>query len=96
MGLLVQTTCRICSTVASQVDGPLMSGYRPRCVACGEARLVTPEQLGDDPGHTPRERQVTVLAGPCSCGRRFTLEAPLRCPRCRSSEIDVEHEGFAD
>jgi len=96
MGLLVQTTCRLCSTVAQQIDGPLMSGYRPRCVDCGEARLVTPDRLGEDAEPSAWERQVTVLAGTCSCGGWFTVDAPLRCPHCRSSEVEVEVEGTAD
>lgn len=43
-----------------------------------------------------RQRRVLELAGTCTCGGRFTADAPLRCPSCRSTDLDIEHEGSAD
>ncbi|MGZ7162385.1 MAG: hypothetical protein ACXVI8_07020 [Halobacteriota archaeon] len=34
---------------------------------------------------------VEQIAGGCSCGGSFTFDAPPRCPRCRSKEL--EHDG---
>lgn len=31
--------------------------------------------------------RVEVAAGACPCGGRFTLDAPLRCPACRSELV---------
>ncbi len=31
---------------------------------------------------------VEVLAGGCGCGGRYRFDAPLRCPRCRSTAIE--------
>ena len=87
MALMLKTTCRRCGESGYQMDGPLMSGYQPRCEECGQTRLV--------PWQTDRQ-SVTEAAGTCDCGGRFTTDAPLRCPSCRSTELDVEHEGIAD
>jgi len=32
-------------------------------------------------------RRVEAHAGACPCGGRFTLDAPLRCPACRSESV---------
>ena len=60
--------------------------------------LVNPREHEADhePAWSRRERRVLELAGTCRCGGRFTADAPLRCPRCRSTNLDVEHEGSAD
>ena len=29
-----------------------------------------------------------AAAGNCECGGNFRLDAPVRCPKCRSAEID--------
>jgi predicted Zn-ribbon and HTH transcriptional regulator len=31
---------------------------------------------------------VNAAAGECSCGGRFRHDAPLRCPRCRSTDLE--------
>lgn len=39
------------------------------------------EPLSGDEYHAAAE----ATAAPCSCGGRFTYDAPARCPNCRSS-----------
>ena len=53
-------------------------------------------EAGDESAWSRRQRRVLELAGTCKCGGRFTADAPLRCPSCRSTDLDVEHEGSAD
>ena len=33
------------------------------------------------------DKQITILAGTCKCGGRFTFDEPPRCPKCRSTRI---------
>ena len=33
-------------------------------------------------------RAVETEAGTCSCGGKFSLNAPLRCPACRSADVE--------
>jgi hypothetical protein len=34
-------------------------------------------------------RAVETAVDKCSCGGRFSFAAPIRCPECRSSDIDL-------
>ena len=34
-------------------------------------------------------RAVEAVAGPCSCGGRYTFRAPPRCPKCRSPRVKI-------
>jgi len=34
------------------------------------------------------EGEVEAFAGECSCGGRFCYDAPLRCPSCRSTDLE--------
>jgi hypothetical protein len=38
-------------------------------------------------------RRVEAHAGACPCGGRFTFDAPLRCPACRSAEVADDGTG---
>jgi predicted Zn-ribbon and HTH transcriptional regulator len=31
---------------------------------------------------------IEAVAGNCRCGGKYTLDAPPRCPKCRSKRID--------
>jgi predicted nucleic acid-binding Zn-ribbon protein len=48
VGLMIRSTCAACGTVAHQIDGAMMAGYRPRCADCGRARLVSIEDIVED------------------------------------------------
>lgn len=58
-------------------------------------QTIMPEMNGADgstfPGEpiTKREyrRRVVAKAGACSCGGRFTFNAPVRCPSCGSLAV---------
>lgn len=36
-------------------------------------------------------RRVVAAAGVCECGGRFSFDAPLRCPACRSTDVEGDH-----
>jgi len=106
MGDLLHVQCRQCGTEGSEVDGPVMSGYLPRCVRCGESRLVAIWDLyaSDPPGIDPkspeasdlRDARIDELAGECECGGTFAQSAPIRCSKCRSTDVEITDVGFAD
>ena len=106
MGQMVDVRCRECGVTSEQIDGPLMMGFLPRCVQCGQSRAVSITDLvdSDPPGLQPAGREawdlryarMTQLAGPCACGGHFTLDAPIRCPGCRSLDIETTVVGTAD
>ncbi|MFP4056217.1 MAG: hypothetical protein ACLF0G_05045 [Candidatus Brocadiia bacterium] len=36
---------------------------------------------------------IEAAAGACACGGRFSLEAPPRCPNCRSADLEDDPDG---
>jgi len=61
----------------------------PYCVASSEhdekVRKYAPVQpISEDEYH----RGVEAIAGKCRCGGKYTLDAPPRCLKCRSTRIE--------
>jgi hypothetical protein len=101
MAQILEVTCRACGEEETQLDGPVLAGYRPRCAQCGDSRLVPWDRTagGLDEPHLRGEALDEVIdakAGTCSCGGRFSLDAPLRCSVCRSVDVSTTFYGIAD
>jgi len=61
----------------------------PYCVASSEhdrnvREHVSIEPISEDEYH----RGVEAIAGNCRCRGKYTLDAPPRCPKCRSTRIE--------
>ena len=61
----------------------------PYCVASAEQdeevqRDAPFEPISQDEYH----KGIQAIAGKCKCGGNYTLDAPARCPECRSTEIE--------
>jgi hypothetical protein len=67
-----------------------LKGLRgPYCMASSEADEIVRESYPGEPITEEQYHQaVELLAGNCECGGRFAFDAPLRCPQCRSSDIE--------
>jgi hypothetical protein len=106
MGSLLTVTCRSCGSESRQVDGPIMTGFNPRCDRCGATAFVSIADLyaSDPPGMDEasdsawqlRDERLSTLAGPCSCGGSFVEDAPVRCPACRSTDVAPRVDGMLD
>ena len=106
MAQILEVRCRQCGTTSSQLDGPIMAGYLPRCVQCGQDTLVrwqdvraeAPVGLDSGSAITPDSQNAHIqeLAGPCDCGGTFALDASIRCRDCRSLDVAITHVGSAD
>lgn len=106
MAGLLNVWCRRCGAESSQIDGPTMLGFNPRCEKCGRTRHVSLQTIydTDPPGIDPasseawrlREARVSDLAGTCKCGGRFSETAAIRCRKCRTTEVDTSSMGIAD
>ena len=101
MAQMLNVSCKDCGTEEVQLDGPVMAGYRPRCEQCGNTRLVSwnstagnasVERLNGE----AKDRAIADGAGTCVCGGRFSLDAPLRCSACRSTDVITTYVGNAD
>ena len=106
MGHILEVDCQRCGTVSQQLDGPTMLGFTPRCLECGTERFVSLTELyatdsadlepASDEAWQLRERRIPEIAGTCdNCGGTFSVDAPIRCPGCRSRDVSIISLGFA-
>jgi hypothetical protein len=60
----------------------------PYCFDSSEADKIARESYPGEPiSKEQYHKAVESLAGKCQCDGQFTFNAPVRCPRCRSSQI---------
>jgi predicted Zn-ribbon and HTH transcriptional regulator len=91
-----QLRCDTCGT-AKSVGHDEVAEHFQRFVKGMEVRytVATGErdsQIFEDPDISPMSEdefhaKVEEYAGACSCGVNFKYDAPLRCPKCRSTQI---------
>jgi predicted Zn-ribbon and HTH transcriptional regulator len=47
------------------------------------------EQVRVEPiSETQYNHRVEAIAGKCRCGGRYLFNAPPRCPKCRSTDVE--------
>jgi hypothetical protein len=67
----------------------------PYCIATQESdEFVQKNYPGDSISEEDYHRICEELAGKCKCGGRFKLDAPPRCPKCRSDEFKSSGDGL--
>jgi len=66
----------------------------PYCVASSEFDRSVRENYPGEP-LSEEEYHVIVeqIAGACSCGGSFKFDAPPRCPKCKSTELEYDPKG---
>lgn len=61
----------------------------PYCVASAERdRAIQKNARIASITEKEYRKKIDAMAGACTCGGRFRLDAPPRCPKCRSRQID--------
>lgn len=66
----------------------------PYCVASAEHDQQVRENYDGEPlTEGEYHRAVEELCGVCKCGGHFRLDAPARCPECRSVDWQVDPMG---
>jgi hypothetical protein len=98
MGYTAEAKCRECGEKFEFKQGGGFAFHLVRCDQCGETKDISFEEFGEH--HIlARERRgkpisedeynaaVDLVAGPCKCKGKYTLNAPPRCPKCRSRNI---------
>jgi hypothetical protein len=61
----------------------------PYCVANAEFDKGIQENAQIEPiSEDEYHKGIEAIAGTCRCGGRYCLDAPPRCPKCRSKRID--------
>lgn len=82
MGSVYSATCNECqSTFTVTLGGGFMYAVF-HCDECGQEKgIILP--CRDSPVPDP---------GSCSCGGRFTVDAPPRCPKCCSADLNLKFD----
>lgn len=97
MGTLYSSRCNNCGATFETSEGGGFVFELLRCDACGKEKSVSLIRLGgkqaDRSGERYRQR-MEKAAGRCRCGGQFRLDAPPRCPACRST--DLTSSGIAE
>jgi hypothetical protein len=67
----------------------------PYCGASSEHDQWVRENFEGEPINEEQYHQaVEEIAGGCTCGGRFRFNAPIRCPECRSEDIEQRELGL--
>jgi DNA-directed RNA polymerase subunit RPC12/RpoP len=106
MAEIIEIDCQRCGTVTSELDGPTMMGFNPRCLRCGVSEFVSLTELLDtdppgfdsdgDQAWSLRRSRIPEVSGICDeCGGTFSEDAPIRCGHCRSRDVTTRAIGSA-
>ena len=91
--------CEACGetkSIGTDEIEPLLASYQSdllmRCYTAGSVAQDYYAKKHWDPDKAAEEkykRSVEDFSGDCACGGKFTFDAPLRCPACHSTHIEL-------
>jgi len=97
MGMTYNATCRNCGNTFTSRYGGGFSFVDVRCDKCGKEKTAPNKVLNmlclvinEDKFKINEEINLEIEAaiGRCECGGRFSINAPVRCPQCKSTDIE--------
>ena len=86
MGETVEALCLDCGDTFEESYGCGFDFEILRCNACGK-KIWMDRKLGGDLWHSDYNKKLEVIAGTCECSGAFLVDAPARCPKCKSTNI---------
>jgi hypothetical protein len=95
MGSSRDVICESCGHRFQASEGGGFFFHLLHCDLCGREKSVGFDELGDAQPLTEDEYSSVIeqTAGSCDCGGRYQMEAPPRCPVCRSVEFREDPSG---
>ena len=91
MGISYRTKCEQCEHRFKVNEGGGFTFFRLHCDKCGRGKYIDHEQV-ETPLPPDWEKISEELADQCRCGGQFLIDAPPRCPKCKSSELVEDPE----
>jgi hypothetical protein len=92
--------CTNCGTRCTVREGGGFFFEIVHCERCGRAKSVGFDELGSlspiqgaDTQSEAYRSAVERIAGRHRCSGHYRLKAPPRCPRCRSTDLEVDLDG---
>ena len=95
MGASYEAVCRACGHTFSARLGGGWNFILVRCTECGRSKTHDkdahnePDKGASGPASAANQRANHPAAGRCQCGGEYTEDAPVRCPRCKSTDIEI-------
>ena len=98
MGTARNAKCLRCGATFVVCNGSGMFTHLVRCNQCGEEKHVCFAEVPDwekaDPYSEQFEAAVELASGVCPCGGTYRMDAPPRCPKCRSRKVKQGEDAF--
>lgn len=80
MGNKTKDKCLDCGRTFTVDHGGGFFFHLIRCDRCGKTKAIDFSDLGN--------RHIEDVIVKCSCGGKYTVDAPTRCPYCHSTRIE--------
>ena len=92
MGYRVAAKCLDCGKSFTVDHGGGFLFYLVRCDKCGKTKSIdVADRRKDAVEPTSEDAEqggIEALAGRCRCRGKYKLDAPPRCPKCRSTRVE--------
>jgi predicted Zn-ribbon and HTH transcriptional regulator len=96
MGGLMGAICKKCKNEFSFASGGGFNFTRLGCDRCDATKTLLYSDLEKHKVDFDDDKALEAFAGKCLCGGSFRVDAPPRCPKCKSTELEIERIGFFD
>lgn len=93
MGRSFDAICQDCGTHFFVSEGPDMRFFLLHCDQCGREKAVGTDEIIAAHLSWDDGKGINKLAGKCSCGGSYDVNAKARCPRCRSDNYVMAPNG---
>jgi DNA-directed RNA polymerase subunit M/transcription elongation factor TFIIS len=95
MGYAYLAKCKKCGHKFMVHVGPSFTALMLHCDKCGREKRVSLmkidnfiEKHKEEGKKLSYEEIVEKIAGKCKCGGHFKIDAPPRCPKCGSTDLE--------
>jgi DNA-directed RNA polymerase subunit M/transcription elongation factor TFIIS len=93
MGRQFDAICQNCGNRFFVREGPGMLFFLLHCNQCGREKGVGTDEIIAANLSWKDDEGINKLAGECSCGGNYDVNAKARCPKCRSNDYVVAPDG---
>lgn len=93
MGRSFDAICQGCGTQFVVIEGPGMRFFLRHCDQCGREKAVSTDEIIAAHLSWDDGTGINELAGKCSYGGSYDVNAKARCPECRSNNYIMPPDG---
>lgn len=86
MGMTVGMVCQACAHRFDWSEGPGFMTMVFHCDRCGREKDLDRLMVSDE--------LIENGVGSCRCRGTYRVDAPCRCPKCRSTQVEQDENGM--